>query len=54
MSDEIGKFGENVNYKRYNFRTNVDMDITKTKVVNLGMQGNVTENTEPVNRSSAM
>ena len=54
VSDEIGKFGENVNYKRYNFRTNVDMDITKTTVVNLGLQGNVTENTEPVNGSSAI
>ena len=54
VSDKIGQFGENVNYKRYNFRTNVDMDITKTTVVNLGLQGNVTENTEPVNGSSAI
>ena len=48
MSDKIGRYGENVNYKRYNFRSNVDMDITKTTVVNLGVQGNVTENMEPV------
>lgn len=47
VSDKIGRYGENVNYKRYNFRSNVDMDITKTTVVNLGVQGNVTENMEP-------
>jgi TonB-linked SusC/RagA family outer membrane protein len=47
ISDDIGRFGKNINYKRYNFRTNVDMDITSTTVVSLGIQGNVTENTEP-------
>lgn len=54
VSDNIGRFGANVNYKRYNFRTNVDMDITKTTVVSLGIQGNVTENREPVKGSSAI
>ena len=52
MSDKIGRYGENVNYKRYNFRSNVDMDITKTTVVNLGVQGNVTDNMEPVEGSA--
>lgn len=47
VDDEIGRYGKNINYKRYNFRTNVDMDITSTTVVSLGLQGNVTENTEP-------
>ena len=37
-----------------NFRSNVDMDITKTTVVNLGVQGNVTENMEPVEGSAAI
>ncbi|MDE6779765.1 MAG: SusC/RagA family TonB-linked outer membrane protein, partial [Alistipes sp.] len=54
VSGDIGRFGANVNYKRYNFRTNVDMDITKTTVVSLGLQGNVTENLEPVNGSAAI
>lgn len=54
VSDKIGRYGENVNYKRYNFRSNVDMDITKTTVVNLGVQGNVTENMEPVEGSAAI
>lgn len=54
VSDDIGRFGANVNYKRYNFRTNVDMDITKTTVVSLGIQGNVTENREPVKGSAAI
>jgi len=30
------------------------MDITKTTVVNLGVQGNVTENMEPVEGSAAI
>ena len=34
--------------------SNVDMDITKTTVVNLGVQGNVTENMEPVEGSAAI
>lgn len=48
ISPEIGRFGRNINYKRYNFRTNVDMDITTTTVVSVGLQGNVIENTTPV------
>lgn len=54
VNDDIGRFGANVNYKRYNFRTNVDMDITKTTVVSVGLQGTVTENLEPVNGSGAI
>lgn len=54
VSDKVGRFGENVNYKRYNFRTNVDMDITKTTVVTLGLQATVSENTTPVNGSDAI
>ena len=54
MSDKIGRYGENVNYKRYNFRSNVDMDITKTTVVNLGVQGNVTGEHGAVEGSAAI
>ena len=44
-----GRFGKNVNYKRYNFRTNVDMDITNTTTITLGLQGNVTDYIHPNN-----
>ncbi len=54
VPEGIGKFGENINYKRYNFRTNVDMNITSTTLVTLGIQGNVTENTEPSIGSDAI
>lgn len=54
VPSEIGQYGKNVNYKRYNFRTNVDMDITTTTVVSVGLQGNVIENTTPVEGSDAI
>ncbi len=53
ISPTIGTFGANVNYTRYNFRTNVDMDITPTTTVSLGLQGNVSENVEPEEGGSA-
>lgn len=52
VNDGIGRFGANVNYRRYNFRTNVDMYITPTTVVSIGLQGNVSENVEPVSDNS--
>lgn len=54
VSPDMGKFGKNVSYKRYNFRTNVDMDITATTVVSLGLQGNITNNIEPNEGSDAI
>ncbi|MDR1720041.1 MAG: TonB-dependent receptor [Dysgonamonadaceae bacterium] len=53
VSPTIGAFGTNVNYKRYNFRTNVDMDVTKTTVVTVGLWGNIQENIEPQDGGSA-
>ena len=53
VSPSIGTFGANVSYRRYNFRSNVDMDITPTTTVSLGLQGNVSENTEPEEGGSA-
>ena len=53
VSPSIGTFGANVNYTRYNFRSNVDMDITPTTTVSLGLQGNVSENMEPEEGGSA-
>ncbi len=48
----IGRFGKNVNYTRYNFRSNIDMDVTRYTQVSLGLQGNVAVNTEPATGSS--
>lgn len=52
VPSEIGTYGKNVNYIRYNFRSNVDMDIFKTTTVSLGVQGNVAVNNEPARGSS--
>lgn len=43
----IGSYGKNVGYIRYNFHANVDMDISKYTTVSLGLQGNISNNTEP-------
>lgn len=53
VPSSIGSFGANVNYKRYNFRSNLDMDITPTTTVSFGIQGNVSDNTEPAEGGSA-
>lgn len=43
----MGQYGKNVNYIRYNFRSNIDMSLSKSTTVSLGLQGNVANNTEP-------
>ncbi|MCM1501961.1 MAG: TonB-dependent receptor [Bacteroidales bacterium] len=53
IGNSIGSFGANVNYTRYNFRANVDMDITPTTTVSVGLQGNVSENKEPAEGGAA-
>lgn len=52
VPSSIGSYGANVNYIRYNFRANVDMDLSKYTTVSLGVQGNVSVNTEPSEGSS--
>lgn len=52
VPSEIGAFGKNVSYTRYNFRSNVDMDLGRYTTVSLGLQGNVAVNTEPSVSSS--
>ena len=52
VPSEIGPFGKNVSYTRYNFRSNVDMDLGRYTTVSLGLQGNVAVNTEPSVSSS--
>lgn len=51
VSTKIGSYGKNVNYIRYNFRTNIDVDITQWTMVSLGLQGNVANNVEPAEGS---
>ena len=48
----IGTFGANINYIRYNFRTNVDMDLSKYTRVSLGVNANISINKEPSEGSS--
>lgn len=54
VSPKIGMFGDNIDYQRYNFRTNVDMDITSSTLVSIGIQGNIVDNTEPNEGSAAI
>jgi TonB-linked SusC/RagA family outer membrane protein len=39
--DDLEKFNTNANLKRYNFRSNVDMDLSKSFSLELGVGGNV-------------
>lgn len=41
------KYNTNANYKRYNYRMNLDIDITKTTLVKLGISGNLNQRNSP-------
>ncbi|MBO4590435.1 MAG: TonB-dependent receptor [Bacteroidaceae bacterium] len=41
------KYDTNANYKRYNYRMNVDMDLTSTTVLKLGVAGDLTKRNSP-------
>jgi TonB-linked SusC/RagA family outer membrane protein len=41
------KYNTNANYKRYNYRMNLDVDITKTTVLRLGISGNLNKRNSP-------
>ena len=41
------KYDTNANYKRYNYRMNVDMDLTSTTVLKLGVSGDLTKRNSP-------
>lgn len=41
------KYDTNANYKRWNYRLNVDIDITPTTVLKLGIAGNLTKRNSP-------
>ncbi len=41
------KYDTNANYKRWNYRLNVDMDITKTTLLKVGVGGSLTKRNSP-------
>lgn len=41
------KYDTNANYKRYNYRLNVDMDLTSTTLLKLGVAGDLTKRNSP-------
>lgn len=41
------KYDTNANYKRYNYRMNLDIDITKTTLLKLGVSGNLNKRNSP-------
>ena len=51
-ADKMKNYNTNANYKRYNFRSNVDVDVTKTTTVELGVSGWIATQNKPGNASS--
>ncbi|WP_133577948.1 SusC/RagA family TonB-linked outer membrane protein [Pedobacter metabolipauper] len=41
VDDALNGYNSNANYKRWNYRTNVDMNLTKTTVVKVGVAGSL-------------
>ena len=41
------KYNTNANYKRWNYRMNVDIDVTPTTVIKLGVSGNLNKRNSP-------
>lgn len=41
------KYDTNANYKRYNYRMNLDIDVTKTTLLKLGVSGNLNKRNSP-------
>ncbi len=41
------RYDTNANYKRYNYRMNLDIDITKTTLLKLGVSGNLNKRNSP-------
>ena len=41
------KYDTNANYKRWNYRMNVDIDVTKTTILKLGIGGNLNKRNSP-------
>ncbi len=43
----LASYSTNANYKRYNFRSNVDVNVTKTTILELGVGGWITDQNKP-------
>lgn len=47
VDEGLKDYDTNANYKRWNYRINVDMDITKTTLVKVGVSGSLEKSNEP-------
>ncbi|WP_341841548.1 TonB-dependent receptor [Chitinophaga caseinilytica] len=45
--DNLNNYNSNVNYKKYTFRSNVDVDVTPTMLINIGVGGNIAQQNRP-------
>lgn len=50
--DKSSKYSADVAYRTYNYRSNIDVDLTKTTTVYLGTEGYLSQKTEPGNVST--
>ncbi len=46
-NDKLNDYDTNITYKRYNYRANVDMDITKTTLFKIGIGGYLIDENKP-------
>lgn len=53
-TSDVNKYSTNVSYERYNYRTNVDIDITKSTLLKVGVGGFLINQTKPRYSSDAI
>ena len=46
-TNNINKYSTNVSYERYNYRSNVDVNVTKTTLLKMGVSGYLVNQTKP-------
>lgn len=46
-TNNVNKYSTNISYERYNYRSNVDVDVTKTTLLKLGVSGYLINQTKP-------
>src|SRR5665648_924411 len=54
INQQMNSFNSNINVKRYNFRTNVDMTITPTTVLSLSLAGSLENRNYPGESTSSI